>query len=108
MEVCPTEEDSAVHHERRDCDGGPLPERQRVATHGISHDGAIVHQGMCYCLYLRPHGGLLHLSKHLGGNAYCLYHEVCDRFTPTIRRNQINEVRHEILWCRRMAVVDDK
>lgn len=36
------EEHCAIHHERGDRNGSPLPERQRVAAHSVSHDRAIV------------------------------------------------------------------
>src|SRR5712692_6609123 len=42
MTVSSTQEHSAVHHERGDRDGSPLPERQRVASLGVSYDGYVV------------------------------------------------------------------
>ena len=45
-----TQEHRAVHHERGDRDGSPLPERQRVAEHCISHDGTIVSDGVRHFL----------------------------------------------------------
>src|SRR5213596_2239388 len=33
---------STIHHERRYRDRGLLPDRQRVASHGVSHNGAVV------------------------------------------------------------------
>ena len=37
-----TQEHRAVHHERGDCDGSPLPERQWVAFLGVSYEGDVV------------------------------------------------------------------
>src|SRR5260370_42643688 len=45
-----TQEYRAVHHERGDSDGIPLPERQRVASLGVFHDGDVVNERGRHCL----------------------------------------------------------
>ena len=50
MTVLTTHEHRAVHHERGDGDGSPLPERQRVATLGVPHNSDVVRERGRYCL----------------------------------------------------------
>src|SRR5215813_7252418 len=53
---CTAHEDHAVHHQGGDGDARPLLQGCGVAEHGVSHDGDVVGEGVCYFLFSRPHG----------------------------------------------------
>ena len=99
---------SSDYDERGHGDRSPLPECRGIAAHSISHDGAVVGDGMCHRLYLRPHGRVSHLGNHFGRDEHRIGHEVLDCFFPATCCDQLIEMRDVILRHRGATVVDNE
>src|SRR6266700_3196291 len=99
---------SSDHDERGHSDRSPLPECRWIASHGISHDGAVIRDRMRHSLYLRPHGRVSHLGNHFGRHEHRIGHEVLDCLAPATCRDQLVEMRYVILRYRGATVVDNE